>query len=59
MNAPGGQMALPVEAKLPVSPWALLAIAPLDRQALYKRLGLDFRQRGCVEAAIRLIRAGE
>jgi hypothetical protein len=60
------QLALPVEAKLPLDPRQLVDLEPIERGKLYNTLpggapdgGLDSWQRGCVEQAIRLIRAGE
>jgi hypothetical protein len=59
------QLALPVNPGLPIDPRQLVDLEPIERGRLYNAVdggcpdgGLDSWQRGCVEQAIRLIRAG-
>ena len=53
------QLALPLEAKLPLDPHALLDLPPIARGELFNDLDLDSWQRACIEEAIRMLRAGE
>lgn len=52
------QMALPVEAKLPIDPFELVDLEALERGHFYNEVDLDSWQRACAEEAIRLLRAG-
>ena len=54
----GAQMALPVEATLPLDPAALLDLSPKERGRHYAALDLDSWQIACVEEARRRILAG-
>lgn len=54
------QLAMPVEAKLPLDPFELVDLAAIERGKLYNRLSppLDSWQRQAVEEALRLVVAG-
>lgn len=52
------QMALPVEAKLPVDPYELLDLEPIERGYFYNEVDLDSWQRACTEEARRMVLAG-
>jgi hypothetical protein len=53
-----GQLSLSPSATLPLDPYELLGLPPLDRQAFYKELDLTFPERGCAEEAVQMARDG-
>jgi hypothetical protein len=56
--SPAAQIALPVEAKVPVDPAALVDLAPIERGRLHAAADLDCWQIACVEEALRMVKAG-